>query len=90
MRYRKIKIGAICLFPMILIGCSTSEKIPVKQPILCPPAPMCRQITVSMKTNRDLALALAQSLNQTELCVIENNALKQCIADFNQGAEKQK
>lgn len=51
---------------------------------------MCRQITVSIKTNRDLALALDQSLNQTDLCVIENNALKQCIADFNQGAEKQK
>ncbi|WP_424765414.1 Rz1-like lysis system protein LysC [Necropsobacter rosorum] len=82
-----IKTGAILMCLMISAGCSTNEKIPVKQPLLCPQTDNCRQITVSIQKNRDFATALDKSLNQTDLCVLENTALKKCIADFNQSIE---
>lgn len=44
----------------------------------------CQPLKVEINTNRDLALALDQALNQTELCVLEVNALKTCIDRFNQ------
>ncbi|SUB20757.1 Uncharacterised protein [Pasteurella bettyae] len=72
----------MCL--MTLVACSTSEKTPIKPPILCPTASTtCKQININIKTNADLANALDASLNMTELCITENTALKTCIRDFN-------
>lgn len=69
---------------MTLAACSTNENRLIKQPILCPTATAaCKQITVNIKTNADLANALDNSLNMTELCIVENTALKDCISEFN-------
>ncbi|WP_443091371.1 Rz1-like lysis system protein LysC [Basfia succiniciproducens] len=84
MRYKKMKIGAMSACLMTLVACSTNEKPPIKQPILCPTASTtCKQLNVNIKTNADLANALDASLNMTELCITENIALKNCISDFN-------
>lgn len=48
----------------------------------------CQPLNVEIHTNRDLALALDQALNQTDLCVLEVDALKTCIDRFNQREEK--
>lgn len=82
MRYKKIKIGVISLCLMMSAACST-KVTPVKSKLLCPTENRCNQINVSVKTNRDLVIMLNQSLHQTDLCKIENDALKRCIADFN-------
>ena len=47
----------------------------------------CQPLKVEINTNRDLALALDQALNQTDLCVLEVDALKTCIDRFNQREE---
>lgn len=71
----------------MLAACSTTA-IPIKTPILCPSENRCGQISVNIRTNQDLAQALHKSLYQTDLCVIENQALKKCIADFNQRSKQ--
>lgn len=68
---------------MTLVGCS-SNVIPIKQKILCPMENRCQSLKVEIRTNRDLALALDQALNQTDICVLEVDALKTCIDRFNQ------
>lgn len=47
----------------------------------------CQPLKVEIQTNRDLALALDQALNQTDLCVLEVDTLKTCIDRFNQREE---
>ena len=75
------KNGLILLSLVTLAACSTTQVI--KQPILCPTATECGQISPPIRTNGELAEAYQQTQHRLNLCVIENNSLKQCIDDFN-------
>ncbi|MFS7555041.1 Rz1-like lysis system protein LysC [Pasteurella multocida] len=80
MLLKKIKIGAISLCLMILNACSTKQ---IKTPILCPQTATCGNVNLYIHTNKDLAQALLKTHNMLQFCLLENNALKQCIDDFN-------
>ncbi|WP_241008913.1 Rz1-like lysis system protein LysC [Aggregatibacter actinomycetemcomitans] len=70
-----------------MAACSTTQII--KQPILCPTAAECGQFSPQIRTNGELAEAYQQAQHHLNLCVIENDSLKNCIKDFNRQAEKQ-
>ncbi|MGP9458721.1 Rz1-like lysis system protein LysC [Pasteurella multocida] len=80
MLLKTIKIGAISTCLMILNACSTK---PISPPILCPQTATCGDVNLQIHTNKDLAQALLKTQNMLQLCLLENNALKQCIDDFN-------
>ncbi|EPE68000.1 hypothetical protein I141_07656 [Pasteurella multocida P1933] len=40
-------------------------------------------MNLQIHTNKDLAQALLKTQNMLQFCLLENNALKQCIDDFN-------
>ncbi|WP_439239058.1 Rz1-like lysis system protein LysC [Lonepinella sp. BR2919] len=71
---------------MTLAACSNNvEPVPIQAKILCPMTNRCQTMPINdIQTNRDLAVALDNALNQTDLCVIEMQALKHCIDTFNQ------
>lgn len=73
---------------MMLVGCSTAPTV-IKQPILCPMANECGQISSKneIRTNGELATAYQQSQQILELCLVEIQSLKDCIENFNQTAE---
>lgn len=72
---------------MMLAACSTTQKV-IKQPILCPQVAECAPFAVTIKTNGDLANAYLQSQQKLSVCIVENQALKKCIDEFNK-REKQ-
>ncbi|WP_424404821.1 Rz1-like lysis system protein LysC [Pasteurella sp. PK-2025] len=80
MLLKTIKIGAISLCLMTLNACSTK---PVSPPILCPQTATCGDVSLHIHTNKDLAQALLKTHNMLQFCLLENNALKNCIDDFN-------
>ncbi|MBN6079891.1 hypothetical protein HYE58_08320 [Aggregatibacter actinomycetemcomitans] len=43
-----------------------------------------------IETNRDLVIGLQNNVAMVGVCVLEINALKQCINDFNQTTEPKK
>ncbi|HHE3508790.1 TPA: Rz1-like lysis system protein LysC [Pasteurella multocida] len=65
---------------MTLNACSTK---PVSPPILCPQTATCSDVNLQIHTNKDLAQALLKTHNMLQFCLLENNALKNCIDDFN-------
>lgn len=81
-----IKNGLILLSLMTLAACSTTQII--KQPILCPTAAECGQFAPPIRTNGELAEAYQQTQHRLNLCVIENDSLKQCIETFNKETAK--
>ena len=80
------KNGLILLSLVTLAACSTTQVI--KQPILCPTATECGQISPPIRTNGELAEAYQQTQHRLNLCVIENDSLKQCIETFNKEIAK--
>ncbi|WP_255618270.1 MULTISPECIES: Rz1-like lysis system protein LysC [Rodentibacter] len=70
------------------MACSTTPQI-IKQPILCPQTAECGQISPQIRTNGDLAQAYQQARQKLNLCVIENDSLKNCIEEFNKKEQKQ-
>ena len=72
---------------MTLAACSTTPKI-IKHPILCPQVAECTPFVSTIKTNGDLANAYLQSQQKLSVCIVENQALKKCIDEFNK-QEKQ-
>lgn len=80
------KNGLILLSLVTLAACSTTQVI--KQPILCPTAAECGQISPPIRTNGELAEAYQQTQHRLNLCVIENDSLKQCIETFNKEIAK--
>lgn len=80
------KNGLILLSLMTLAACSTTQII--KQPILCPTAAECGQFAPQIRTNGELAEAYQQTQHRLNLCVIENDSLKQCIETFNKETAK--
>lgn len=87
MHLKNTKIGLILLSLMMLAACSTTPKI-IKQPILCPQVAECTPFAATIKTNGDLANAYLQSQQKLRVCIVENQALKKCIDEFNK-QEKQ-
>ncbi|WP_241008663.1 Rz1-like lysis system protein LysC [Aggregatibacter actinomycetemcomitans] len=75
---------------MILSACSTAPQAPTKQPILCPASNKCGKVPLHIETNRDLVIGLQNNVAMVGVCVLEINALKQCINDFNQTTEPKK
>ena len=80
------KNGLILLSLVTLAACSTTQVI--KQPILCPTAAECGQFAPQIRTNGELAEAYQQTQHRLNLCVIENDSLKQCIETFNKETAK--
>ena len=80
------KNGLILLSLVTLAACSTTQVI--KQPILCPTATECGQFSPPIRTNGELAEAYQQTKHRLNLCVIENDSLKQCIETFNKEIAK--
>lgn len=68
----------------MLVACSTTEIKLIKQPLLCPTTVACQQIAVNITTNKDLVMALHNSLAQTDICVTVYQQLKHCINQHNQ------
>ena len=87
MHLKNTKIGLTLLSQMMLAACSTAPKI-IKQPILCPQVAECTPFGTTIKTNGDLANAYLQSQQKLSVCIVENQALKKCIDEFNK-QEKQ-
>lgn len=87
MHLKNTKTGLIPLCLMMLSACSSAPKI-IKQPILCPKATECGQISPPIRTNGELAEAYQQTQHRLNLCVIENDSLKQCIETFNKETAK--
>ncbi|WP_235817186.1 Rz1-like lysis system protein LysC [Canicola haemoglobinophilus] len=52
-------------------------------PLLCPMDQLCQMPQIKLKNNSDLVLALDKSLNAIEQCRLKEQALTQCIENYN-------
>ena len=88
MHLKNTKIGLTLLSLMMLAACSTTPKI-IKQPILCPQVAECTPFAATIKNKRRFWLMLIYKANKKlSVCIVENQALKKCIDEFNK-QEKQ-
>ncbi|WP_080735139.1 Rz1-like lysis system protein LysC [Gallibacterium anatis] len=83
MHLTNTKIGLISLCLLMCNACST-QTVPQPRPILCPQSNECGGFSVQIRTNGELAKAYVQAQQHLALCITENQALKQCITEFNQ------
>ncbi|WP_406812644.1 Rz1-like lysis system protein LysC [Histophilus somni] len=77
---------------MALSACSTNEHIRLIEPIplLCPTDQLCQKPTITLKNNGDLVVALDKTLNEIEKCMLINQALTQCIENYNRTLQEKK
>ncbi|MFQ1047133.1 Rz1-like lysis system protein LysC [Avibacterium paragallinarum] len=87
MHLTNTKIGLISLCLLMCNACSI-QSVPQPRPILCPQSNECGGFSSQIRTNGELVKAYIQANQKLRLCVMENDALKKCITEFNQ-QEKQ-
>lgn len=79
---------AACL--MMLLACSTKEPQVNNLQLICPQTTECRRLSLSIKTNGDLADGLNQALDRIETCTTAYTVMNKCIKDFNNQNRNQK
>lgn len=83
MHWQKTKRGLMALSLTMLAACSTKTEY-LKPRILCPKADECQAYTPAIRTQGELAEAYLQTQHRLSACVLEKQALEQCIQTFNE------
>lgn len=83
--------GSLCL--LALFACSTNETkydYSNRLPYSAQPDQLCRIPKIKLKNNGDLVLALDKTLNALEQCRLKEQALTQCIENYNRTLQEKK